>query len=659
MIPFSFCTRSGLHVFAAVILLPLIWNPLEAQTLIPRQELFADAVNVSMQLSPDGKWVSWLDRSRPVNQVQLKSTGAGAEIRSVETSGPVTSYQWDLKSRLLVQVRTEQIIQLQLVTIGGEAKTLLESESPMQLLPLSPLRNEEALVRINSADSTKEGIYLLNLSTQSSKKLMSAAPYLLMSFSGNYELKAATVPNSLEGHDLLVFEGDSVRTLRSYPGDATYWLGHPASNICGLSFDGETLYFTDNAGRDKAALLSYSFTSHQEKELAASPDANLLWSSCSFDPATNRLTSIAALFSVGVRICLDPSVKAHYDYLLSLGMGEPTLSRFSADMSRWLIRFNSGGPVRFHLYEPATKKVTHMISENPALDAYPFVKRSPFTVITHDGLKLPCQLFLPEGSDADGDHIPDKPLPLVMYMHGGPWIGLQQNSWYANRCFQLMANRGYAVVNTEFRGATDYGTAFHEKSYGELGGEMQEDIHAIRSWLVDHQIADPDRVGLFGWSYGAYAAVLALGKKPNDYQCALAMYGVYNLRTFIDHPVWVNWVADSTTEIGRFRIVDHSPITWVKDIQAPIFLTHGALDQQAPASQTQELIAALREYKKKFACTWYPNEGHDYKDPQSWIGYWAYAEELLHDELGGRVEKKGGDAKVGEYEWLEGKKVVN
>ncbi len=281
-----------------------------------------------------------------------------------------------------------------------------------------------------------------------------------------------------------------------------------------------------------------------------------------------------------------------------------------------------------------------------------------------DGLELPIHVYLPPGSDSDNDGIPDKPLPTVLYVHGGPWVGVAQwNNWFHTRNFQLLANRGYAVINTEFRGATGMGKAFVDAGDKEWGRKMHYDKVDVSRWAIDQGIAATDKLAIWGWSYGSYATNAALAFSPDLFACGLSMYGPADLDAFCripftDSELWRSRVGNPNTAEGTMLLQKYSPQNYIHQIKKPLLLTTGSKDARVPQSQVDNFANALAEAGKEVIYFYYQEEGHDYRAPESWISFWAVGEQFLHDHIGGKQQPSAGDFEKGNLKVVHGQSYI-
>jgi dipeptidyl aminopeptidase/acylaminoacyl peptidase len=272
---------------------------------------------------------------------------------------------------------------------------------------------------------------------------------------------------------------------------------------------------------------------------------------------------------------------------------------------------------------------------------------------------------LPPDSDRDGDQRPDAPLPTLLYVHGGPHIANPWESWFTNRNLQLLADRGYAVLNVDYRGAEGYGKEFVRKGWLEWGGEIQKDFLDVADWVVANRIAEPGKVGIWGWSFGGLSTNAALAFAPEKFACGISMYGLSDMEAFVRYVSLgraregvKQRIGDVTTDEGLARLQAQSPLRFAERVVRPLLITHGAKDLVAPKGHSDRFVAALREHGKNVTYLVYPDEPHDYRTPEAWISFWAVAERFLHEHLGGRYEPYGDDLPFDKQEVVEGRDLV-
>jgi dipeptidyl aminopeptidase/acylaminoacyl peptidase len=328
-----------------------------------------------------------------------------------------------------------------------------------------------------------------------------------------------------------------------------------------------------------------------------------------------------------------------------------------------LVRELNGGPVKYYLFQRDQQKLDFLFSDYSHLDGFELATRKTYTVTTRDSLRLPVQVYLPPGMvKADGS--PKVPLATIVYVHGGPWAGVTHwNNWLHTRNFELLANRGYAVLVMEFRGTTGLGKKLTDAGDLQWGEGIHHDIVDVTNWAADAGISHRRRIGIWGWSFGGYAANYALAKSPDLFACGVSMYGISDLYEFCqlpfaDNDFWRSRVGNPNTPEGVDLLKKFSPSSYVQQIKSPLLLTTGSLDERVPQSQSDKFAQALYDAGKEVIYFYYPEEVHDYRKPESWISFWAVAEHFLHKKLGGRKQPSGGDIEKGNLKVTFGKEYI-
>ena len=258
--------------------------------------------------------------------------------------------------------------------------------------------------------------------------------------------------------------------------------------------------------------------------------------------------------------------------------------------------------------------------------------------MSRDGLTIPGYLTLPLGVEA-------KNLPVVVNPHGGPW---HRDTWGYNPEVQLLANRGYAVLQMNFRGSTGYGNKFWESSFKQWGQTMQDDVTDGVNWLIEQGIADPKRIAIYGGSYGGYATLQGIVKEPDLFAAAVDYVGVSNLFTFLNTipPYWEPYrkmlyemVGDPATADSTM-MRENSPAFNADKIKTPLFVAQGANDPRVNIDESDQMVEALKkrgiivEYMVK------DNEGHGFGNEENRFDFYRAMEKFLAEHLGGRVYKE-------------------
>jgi len=248
---------------------------------------------------------------------------------------------------------------------------------------------------------------------------------------------------------------------------------------------------------------------------------------------------------------------------------------------------------------------------------------------------------------------------MVLSVHGGPW---HRDEWHMNQAVQLLTNRGYAVLQCNYRGSTGFGRRFHVAGYGEWAGKMHNDLIDAVNWAIKQKIAIPNKVAIEGGSYGGYAALVGLTFTPDTFACAVDEVGPTNLVSLLE-TIPAYWKpafnsdakrigGDPRTEQGRKTLLSKSPVTFVNKIVKPLLIAQGANDPRVNRNESDQIVDALKKNHIPVTYLLYGNEGHGFVRPENTMSYHALVEKFLSDCLGGRAEPITNELKVSSVQIL-------
>jgi dipeptidyl aminopeptidase/acylaminoacyl peptidase len=345
---------------------------------------------------------------------------------------------------------------------------------------------------------------------------------------------------------------------------------------------------------------------------------------------------------------LDESIKKDIDYLHKVMEGDVAVYARTKDDSRWIVVFISdNGPARYYIYDRNVRTAKYLFSADRRLESLPLSRMNYTTIKSRDGLDLVSYYTLPVGADKNRDGIPEKPLPTVLLVHGGPW---NRDMWGFSALDQLLSNRGYAVLSVNFRGSTGFGKNFTNAGDREWGRKMQYDLLDAVNWSIEKKIADPARIAIMGGSYGGYAAMAGMTFSPKIFACGVDICGPSNLTSFLltIPPYWkpeieieFKRIGDYRTEEGRKLLRERSPLIYVDHIQKPMLIGQGANDPRINRNESGQIVQAMQEKKIPVTYALYPDEGHGFVRPENKLSFYAVTEAFLSKHLGGRFEPIG------------------
>jgi dipeptidyl aminopeptidase/acylaminoacyl peptidase len=418
------------------------------------------------------------------------------------------------------------------------------------------------------------------------------------------------------------------------------------TNPVGFDKTGNILYMFDSRDRDAAALTAMDLKTGKQTVIAEDKKADA--GGILAHPTENTIQAVSFTFERTRWEFKDESVKRDFEVLAKVADGEPSVSSRTLDDKTWTVAFlMDNGPVRYYLYDRTTMKARFLFTNRKALEGLPLQKMHPRVIKSRDGYDLVSYLTLPPGSDPDGKGKPTKPLPMVLNVHGGPWA---RDTWGFDPEHQLLANRGYAVLSVNFRGSTGFGKKFLNAGNKEWAGKMHNDLLDAVDWAVKEKIADPDKVAIFGGSYGGYATLVGLTFTPEKFACGVDIVGPSNIVTLLNTipPYWApaiqlfkDRVGDHTTEEGKKELMARSPLSLVEKIKRPLLVAQGANDPRVKQAEADQIVKAMQQKKIPVTYVLFPDEGHGFARPTNRLAFTAVTEAFLARHLGGRFEAIG------------------
>ena len=340
-----------------------------------------------------------------------------------------------------------------------------------------------------------------------------------------------------------------------------------------------------------------------------------------FDQATGRVKAVEYEDDRPRVHWLDADVKALQDRIDHALPGSANLPiGWSNDDQRVLVYSYSGSdPGRYFLLDRKTSRMSPVVDPYPAIDPAMLAEVQSVSYQARDGLTLNGYLTLPRGREPRG-------LPLIVMPHGGPF---ERDHWRYDPLVQFLANRGYAVLQPEFRGSTGYGKSFVEKAYGEWGRKMQDDLDDGVDWLARSGQIDPRRVCIVGASYGGYAAMWGAIRNPEHYRCAASFAGVsdlpgilnYNRQMFSATRYYREW-RTKVVGVGNVDLKTVSPLNFAAQLRVPLLIGHGEKDERVPVRQGHQMVEALTRAHASVTSVFYKDAGHGFNksaDLEDWL----------------------------------------
>ncbi len=617
--------------------------------LIKRSDLFGNPTKAAARLSPDGKWLSWVAPKDGVLNVWVAPVGdpSAAKALTSETKRPIRQYFWSPDSAMVLFINDkggDENFLLYGVDVASGAQKLLTpfEKTRVVMAGTSKERKDTLLVGVNNRDPKWHDFYELNLKTGALKEVFHNDGFAGITADEQLVPRLAAKVRDDGGVDYYRIIGGKAEDK---PFTSVSFVDNDTTPLA-FSRDGKTLYWTETRGRDKAALVAQDYASGKTTVLAESDKAdigNTMW-----NPKTDKFEAYSVNYLKNEWTVVDPAIKGDLDFLAGKLKGEVFVTSRTDEDDRWIVTSDPViAPAATYLYDRKTRALTELYVSRPELVGKPLAPMQAVEIPSRDGKTLVSYLTLPAGSDADGDGKPEQAVPLVLFVHGGPWArdNYGYNSWH-----QWLSNRGYAVLSVNYRGSTGFGKAFTRSSDGEWAGKMHDDLIDAVDWAVAGGVADPKKVAIAGGSYGGYATLVGMTFTPDKFACGVDIVGPSNLKTLYDTfppywssglSIWRKAIGDPSTPEGLKLMQDRSPITRVDAIKKPLLIGQGANDPRVKQSESDQIVAAMKAKGIPVTYVLFPDEGHGFARPVNNIAFNAVTENFLQACLGGRAEPIG------------------
>ncbi|MFC5742194.1 S9 family peptidase [Dyella tabacisoli] len=630
--------------------------PTTPPPLIERTVLFGNPSQVGGKLSPDGKWLAWIAPRDGVLNVWVAPINQPTQGHplTVENKRPIREYFWSPDSSSILYVNDkggdENFLLYKAEVKSGKQQTLTPFEKTRVLvLGTSQSIKDRILIGVNNRDPRWHDVYSVNLNSgQLSKVFENTGDYANFVADDTLTLRLAQKSRTDGGTDFFRFKDDKVE---AEPFASVGLDDSQTTTPAGFTYDGKTLYWLDSRGRDTAALVAQDVASGTTAVLAENPRADV--GEVLLDPKTGKAQAYSVDYLKTEWSAIDPAIAGDLSFLKSQLKGNIWItSRTDAD-DRWTVIVDPvTAPGTTYLYDRAAKKLTRLFVSRPELAKATLAPMYPQEIRTRDGLTEVSYLTLPPGSDYKHPGQPDHPLPMVLFVHGGPWA---RDSYGYNGYHQWLANRGYAVLSVNYRGSTGFGKKYISAGDLQWGAKMHDDLLDAVQWAVKNQVTEPDKVAIMGGSYGGYATLVGVSFTPDAFACGVDIVGPSNLATLLKTipPYWeagkvqfYKRMGDPTTAAGRQLLHDRSPLFKADAIKKPLLIGQGANDPRVNQAESDQIVKAMQARNIPVTYVLFPDEGHGFARPENSVAFNAVAEQFLGKCLGGRMEPIGGALKA-------------
>lgn len=618
----------------------------ELPPLIPRELLFGNPEKSAVRLSSDGKRLAYLAADeKGVLNVHVRTIGKSDD--HVVTSDPKRgirgdNFAWQEDGQHILYLQDKDgdenwhIYQTNIST--GKTRDLIPFENVQaQIIALDPRFPDEMLIGLNRRDPKVHDVYRVNLK-DGTLQLDTVNPGDVVTWEADNTFQVRAAQAILPNGDIEIRvrdnSGSSDKAGPSWSPLMKWGVEENDGGIVGFTPDDRGLWIESSLGANASRLLEVDIDTGKRKVLAE--DKQYDAGGVLIHPEKRTLQAVEFTRDRGEWTPLDPSIKSDLEAVKKVRDGDfQVVSRDLKDQ-KWVVASAvSDGPVTYYLYDHQKKKAEKLFSSQPALEEYRLAKMEPFSFRARDGLTIHGYVTLPPG-------MRPKNLPTIIYVHGGPQ---HRDTWGYEPVVQWMANRGYAVIQVNYRGSTGYGKDFVNAGNHEWGGKMHDDLLDAKQWAIKHGYTNPQKTAILGGSYGGYATLVGVSFTPKEFVCGVDIVGPSNLVTLLKNipPYWeparsmlnVRWGNPDTEE--EF-LKSRSPLFKADQIEVPLLIGQGANDPRVNKGESDQIVAAMRKNGQEVEYLVFPDEGHGFRRPENRKKFYAFAEQFLAKHLGGRSE---------------------
>lgn len=634
--------------------------------LIPRQLLLGNPSRLSPEISPDGRMLAWRAPVDNVMNIWVAPIDALGEAKPItRLSGrPIVWHDWTPDGRWILFVRDANGDENYNIYSADPTTGDVRNLTPLpkvaaQLQLISPDMPGKILVGLNDRDARWHDIWQIDLETGARTLVFENTEQIgsvVCDWQGKLRL-ARRSSHEKGGDEILRFVGNRPEPWRLIPFEDTLSTWTSYFNRAGTHFT-----MLSSLGRNTSAMLRIDAETGAETVLAQHAAADI--TGYQLHPETFEVMATAADSGRLTWMPIDPATGATLDQIKAhVPDADYTVTSVSRDNTRWIATvWGPQKPATYFLVDRPSDQITELFSARPDLKPYRLAGMQVARIRSRDDLDLVSYLTLPPD---EPNTRPREPLPMVLYVHGGPWA---RDSYGYNRDHQWLANRGYAVLSVNYRASSGFGKAFLNAGDKEHAANIHNDLIDGVEWAIRENIARRDKVAIMGWSYGGYSSFVGATFTPDVFCCTVPVVGITDLVTLMENrpPYWADFMeqfnrryADVKTEEGRAFLRSRSPLYKVDDIKKPMLIGHGANDVRCTLAQSDLIVAAMQEKKIPVTYVVFPDEGHGFYRPQNNIAFHAIVEVFLARHLGGRVETVGRDFEGSSHEIRAGSDILD
>lgn len=608
--------------------------------LIPLGEFFDNPERALAKPSPDGTMISWLAPLDGLLNVWVRPIEGGEAVPVTrDTDRGVMGYSWTRDSKHILYSKDQggdENHHVMMVDVPGDgtARDLTPFDGVRASMVSVPRATPgQIIVSTNRRDRGVFDVERLDLDTGELTPITENPGNIIGWVADRDGRVRGAYAQTPEGdYQLLVrdSEQDDFRVLAEFDNEDG---GQPY----GFDADGRVLWVGSAVDSDRSRLVAIDVATGEQTVIDEDEVADLGMPIISDRDRT--LLGAAYLRDRLVVHAFDERFARDFETVKKIADGDPRITGSDADETLWTIAFDSDvDPGATYLFNRETGEHEFLFRPRPWLSPDELSPMRPVQITTRDGLTMYCYLTVPRGLEP-------RDLPMVLYVHGGPW---SRDAWGYDGVAQFLANRGYAVLQVNYRGSMGFGKHFMHAAEREFAGKMHDDLMDAVDWAVAEGVADPDRIGIYGGSYGGYATLVGVTFTPDRFRAAVSFVGPSNLVTLIRSfpeywrpflkSTWFRFVGDPEVEEEREDMWARSPLSRVDQIVTPLMVIQGANDPRVTKHESDQIVEALSERGIDVEYIVADDEGHGFAKPENRMRAYRAMETFFAQHLGGRAE---------------------
>ena len=641
----TFKKYSFLCVVGTALILLSLKMTLQSTPLVPRAVLFGNSSMISVSISPCGKKLAFIDRLHPNDEtspltIWLQTLGSlKKKPLIISLTQSIRHYYWSSNgSKILYIQDTNGDENWRVYGVDIQTKEVVcytpFDNCQAHIIELSDALPSTIALTLNKRDPRLHDLYTLNIDTGALTLVcINSGSISQWALDKQLRVRAALQETADGGKELLkapLTPHSPWEVIRTYSPDdspkSCALVAHSSHNDC--------LYLLESKGYNTTRLIAFNLTTKESSVVIQDPTYDLVH--VYLDQATEEIQAVVydkqkqewhfLLPGIYERIyrAVSRSYTGNIEVLNSDAKGRYFIVSIERDTC----------PISYYLYDDSTRSLVEICRSRPDIQEKDLCPTQPIMVESRDGLSLHGYLTLPKGSKG--------PVPLVLMVHDGPW---KRVHWGYNATTQWLTNRGYGVLTINYRGSTGYGKEFMNAGNREWGGAMQQDLVDAVTWAIEHGIADPKKIAIFGGSYGGYAALVGATDTPSLFCCAVDIAGMSNLVSLLRSipPYWSVYRAQLYKAIGNPYteeefLKSRSPLFKVDALQIPLFIAQGAQDPRVAPAESEQIVESLKKKGIPHIYLLFEDEGHIVVNAHNRLVLYAAIEKFLAHTLGGLCE---------------------